>query len=328
MGISFNVIIILCALLIEVAFGYPVALFRRVQHPVIWMGALLSRLESRLNRSSMPEGRRRLNGLLALAALLVASILPVLVLQYLVVWLLPSIVALALLALLASTLIAQRSLYDHVAAVADALDRHGLEGGRAAVAQIVGRDTEALDAAGVARAGIESLAENFSDGVVAPCVWGALLGLPGMAAYKAVNTADSMIGQLTPRYAAIGWAAAKLDDALNLPASRLAALWIALAALFHRDANFKDALTTMWRDAKLHRSPNAGWPEAAMAGALQLKLTGPRSYHGTPTADAWIGEWCSEATAADIRRALGLYRTACAVQIGMLGLLALFIALP
>jgi adenosylcobinamide-phosphate synthase len=327
MGISFNVIIILCALLIEVAFGYPVALFRRVQHPVIWMGALLSRLESRLNRSSMPEGRRRLNGLLALAALLVASILPVLVLQYLVVWLLPSIVALALLALLASPLIAQRSLYDHVAAVADALDWQGLEGGRAAVTQIVGRETGALDAGGVARAGIESLAENFSDGVVAPCVWGALLGLPGMATHKAVNTADSMIGHLTPRYAAIGWAAAKLDDALNLPASRLAALWIALAALFHHDANFTDALTTMWRDAKLHRSPNAGWPEAAMAGALHLKLAGPRSYHGTITADAWIGEGCSEATAADIRRALGLYRTACAVQIAVLGLLALLIAL-
>jgi adenosylcobinamide-phosphate synthase len=327
MGMSFNFVTVLCALLIEAAFGFPVALFRRVQHPVMWMGALLDRLENRLNQPSMPEARRRLNGLLALAALLAASVLPALALQYAVLSLLPSIVALALLAVLASTLIAQASLYDHVAAVADALERQGLEGGREAVAKIVGRDTGALDVAGVARAGIESLAENFSDGVVAPCVWGALLGLPGMAAYKTVNTADSMIGHLTERHAAFGFAAANLDDALNLPASRLAALWLALAALFHRDASLRDALATVRRDAKRHRSPNAGRPEAAMAGALGLKLAGPRSYHGTLTEDAWIGDGRSEASAADIRRALRLYRTACAVQIAVLGLVALLIVL-
>lgn len=327
MSMSFNIVIVLCAALIEAAFGYPDPLFRRIKHPVIWMGALLDRLERRLNQTSMPEATRRLNGLLALAALLVASVLPALLLQYVVLSLLPSIVALVLLALLASTLIAQASLHDHVAAVADALDRRGLEAGREAVAKIVGRDTGALDVAGIARSAIESLAENFSDGVVAPCFWGALLGLPGMAAYKAVNTADSMIGHLNPRYAAFGFTAAKLDDALNLPASRLAALWIALAALLHRDASFEAALATVRRDANRHRSPNAGWPEAAMAGALRLKLAGPRSYHGTLTEDAWIGEGRSEATVADIRRALGLYRTACAVQIAALGLLALLIAL-
>ena len=327
MGMLFNFVTVLCALLIEAAFGYPVALFRRVQHPVMWMGALLDRLENRLNQPSMPEARRRLNGLLALAALLAASVLPALMVQCAVLSLLPSLLALALLAVLASTLIAQASLYDHVAAVADALDRQGLEAGRAAVAKIVGRDTGTLDGEGVARAGIESLAENSSDGVVAPCLWGALLGLPGMAAYKAVNTADSMIGHLTERHAAFGWAAAKLDDALNLPASRLAALWLALAALFHRDASTKDAFATVLRDAKRHRSPNAGWPEAAMAGALHLKLAGPRTYPGTLTEDAWIGEGSSAASAADIRRALRLYRTACAVQIAVLGLVALLIAL-
>jgi len=327
MGLSFNVLTVFCVALIEGAFGYPVSVFRRIQHPVMWMGALLHRLESRLNRPSMPEARRRLNGLIALGALLLASVLPALALQYLAVSLLPSVLALALLAILASTLIAQASLYDHVAAVSDALDQSGLDSGREAVAKIVGRDVGALDAAGVARAAIESLAENFSDGIVAPCVWGALLGLPGMAAYKAVNTADSMIGHLTERHAAFGFAAAKLDDALNLPASRLAALWIALAALLHRDASIEGALAAVRRDAKLHRSPNAGWPEAAMAGALQLKLAGPRFYHGTPTEDAWIGQGSSEATGADIRRALALYRTACTVQLAMLGLLALLIAL-
>ncbi len=207
----------------------------------------------------------------------------------------------------ASTLIAARSLYEHVTAVADALEAGGVEAGREAVAKIVGRDTGDLDEAGVARAAIESLAENFSDGVVAPCVWGLLLGLPGMAAYKATNTADSMIGHRTERHAAFGWAAAKLDDLLNLPASRLAALWLALAAAVRGDASVKAAFATIRRDARKHRSPNAGWPEAAMAGALGLKLSGPRVYHGTETDDAWIGDGASEVTAADIRRALALY---------------------
>jgi adenosylcobinamide-phosphate synthase len=327
MGMSFTLVTILCAALIEAAFGYPAALLARVGHPVMWMGTLLDRLEERLNQPSMPEGTRRLNGLLALAALLAASILAALVLQDALLLLLPILVALVLLAVLASTLIAQQSLYTHVAAVADALDGKGLEAGRVAVAKIVGRDTPSLDVAGVARASIESLAENFSDGVVAPCFWGALLGLPGMVAYKAVNTADSMIGHVTERHAAFGFAAAKLDDALNLPASRLAALWLAIAALFHADASMSAALATVRKDAKRHRSPNAGWPEASMAGALDLKIAGPRTYHGTLTDDAWIGEGSSAASAADIRRALALYKTACAVQIAVLGLLAVLIAL-
>ena len=167
------------------------------------------------------------------------------------------------------------------------------------------------------------MAENFSDAVVAPCLYGAVLGLPGMAAYKAVNTANSMVGHLTPRYAAFGWASAKFDDLLNLPASRLAASWLILAALLQNGTSAKRALATVRKDARHHRSPNAGWPEAAMAGALGIMLAGPRSYHGAMTDDAWIGEGRSEATAEDIRRALRLYRTACAIEIGALGLLAL-----
>ena len=174
----------------------------------------------------------------------------------------------------------------------------------------------------VARSAIESLAENFSDAVVAPMMWGALLGLPGMVAYKAINTADSMIGHRTPRHEAFGYAAAKVDDVVNLPASRLAAFFLALAALFHDDADFHRAVETVRRDADTHRSPNAGWPEAAMAGALDLRLSGPRVYHGALTEDEWIGEGRSEATAAEIRRALALYKTACTVQIVALGLLA------
>jgi adenosylcobinamide-phosphate synthase len=327
MTVTFNLFIVLGALLIEAAFGYPAFVFRRIAHPVVWMGALLGTLDRRLNQNSMPEERRRLNGLIALAALLTATILPALALQIVLLRLLPNGLAILVLAVLASTLIAQASLYTHVKVVADALQARGLGGGREAVAQIVGRDVGRLDAAGVARAAIESLAENFSDGVVAPVFWGALGGLPGIAAYKAANTADSMIGHLSPRHRAFGRGAAKLDDLLNLPASRLAALWLILAALLHRDADAGAALATVRKDASRHRSPNAGWPEAAMAGALGLKLSGPRAYVGKPTEDAWIGTNRSVATVADMRRALGLYKIACALQIAAYGLLTLLIAL-
>ena len=180
-------------------------------------------------------------------------------------------------AILASSLIAQRSLYEHVARVADALERDGLDAGRRAVSQIVGRDPDALDEAGVARAAIESLAENFSDGVVAPVFWLAVGGLAGGAAYKAINTADSMIGHRTPRHEDFGFAAARLDDLVNLPASRLAALLIVLAS---GASARRTPGRAVWRDARKHRSPNAGWPEAAMAGALGLSLAGPRVYGG------------------------------------------------
>jgi adenosylcobinamide-phosphate synthase len=326
MSLSFNFVTVLCAGLIEAGFGYPARLFDRIRHPVMWIGTLLERLERHLNDPSLPEAERRRNGWVALALLLAATALPAFLLQYAVLQL-PAPLALVILACLASTLIAQRSLYEHVAAVADALDEGGIEAGRDAVARIVGRDTSALDEAGVARSAIESLAENFSDGVVAPVLWGAVLGLPGMVAYKAINTADSMIGHRTPRHEAFGFAAAKVDDAVNIPASRLAAFFLAVAALFHDDADFHRAVETVRRDADAHRSPNAGWPEAAIAGALGLKLSGPRVYHGALTDDEWIGEGREEANSGDIRRALGLYKTACTVQIAALGLLAVLIAL-
>jgi adenosylcobinamide-phosphate synthase len=326
MCLSFNAVTVLCALLIEAGFGYPASLLDRIKHPVMWMGALIDSLDRRLNRPNMQEPTRRRNGWIALLLLLTASVLPAIALQVIMLQL-PGPIALVVLACLASTLIAQKSLYQHVAAVADALDAHGLAAGRKAVAEIVGRDTRILDESGVARSAIESLAENFSDGVVAPSFWGVLLGLPGMVAYKAINTADSMIGHRTPRHQAFGYASAKVDDVVNLPASRLAALWIALAAWFHDDADVRRALETVRKDAHRHRSPNAGWPEAAMAGALGLKLSGPRVYHGALTDEEWIGEGKEEASAADIRRALGVYKTACTLQIAALGVLAFLISL-
>jgi adenosylcobinamide-phosphate synthase len=326
MCLSSNAVIVLCALLIETGFRYPASLLDRIKHPVVWMGALIESLDRRLNHPSLQEAERRRNGWIALGLLLAATVLPAVAVQFIILQLAGPI-ALVILACLASTLIAQRSLYEHVAAVANALDAGGLEAGRKAVAQIVGRDTRILDESGVARSAIESLAENFSDGVVAPSFWGVLLGLPGMVAYKTINTADSMIGHRTPRHEAFGQASAKVDDVVNLPASRLAALWIALAARFHDDADVRGALMTVRKDSHRHRSPNAGWPEAAMAGALGLKLSGPRVYHGALTDEDWIGEGREEASAADIRRALGVYKTACTLHIAALGLLAFLISL-
>ncbi|MGC2786167.1 MAG: CobD/CbiB family cobalamin biosynthesis protein, partial [Roseiarcus sp.] len=207
----------------------------------------------------------------------------------------------------------QRSLASHVSAVADGLDA-GLEEGRCAVAKIVGRNPDVLDESGVARAAIESLAENFSDGVVAPILWIAFGGLVGGALYKAINTADSMIGHRDERYKAFGWAAARLDDLVNLPASRLAALWLILAAVLTSGASAREAARALWRDAPHHRSPNAGWPEAAMAGALGIKLAGPRVYGETLVDDAFMGAGRREADAADVRRALRLYRRACVIE--------------
>ena len=211
----------------------------------------------------------------------------------------------------------------HVEAVADALEWDGLEGGRKAVSMIVGRDPENLDEAGVSRAAIESLSENFSDGVVAPAFWLAVAGLPGAAVYKAVNTADSMIGHRTPRHEAFGWASARFDDLINLPASRLTALLIVGAAWSLEDADADASWRAVRRDARKHRSPNAGWPEAAMAGALGLALAGPRSYGGVLVEDALMGEGGRrEASAADIRRALRIYRRADALLIALVGLVA------
>ena len=275
------------------------------------MGRWLAGLDEIMNRPAHGFAARRAAGVLALLVYL-ASV-------GLVAWLavralLPlGPAGFVALALLAASLPAQRSLAAHVGAVADGLDA-GLDEGRRAVAKIVGRNPEALDGPGVARAAIESLAENFSDGVVAPILWIGLGGLVGGALYKAINTADSMIGHKDERYAAFGWAAARLDDLVNLPASRLAALWLTLAAALTPGASAPDAARAVWRDASHHRSPNAGWPEAAMAGALGLKLAGPRVYGRTLVDDAFMGEGRRDSGAADIRRALRLYKTACVIE--------------
>lgn len=303
------------SLVAELVVGYPDRVVRGIGHPVIWMGALIAVLEKRLNQPNWTFAQRRAAGLLCLASLLLATILPAIALQ---IWLPALPFGMILLAILASSLLAQRSLHDHVAAVAAALERSGIEGGRAAVSKIVGRDPEHLDEAAVCRAAVESLAENFSDAVVAPAIWLGIGGLPGGVAYKAVNTADSMIGHRNARYAAFGWAAARLDDLVNLPASRLSALLIVAAAFALPGASGRRAWATVWRDAKNHRSPNAGWPEAATAGALGLSIAGPRAYGGVISTDSPMGEGGRrELVAADIRAALRLYWVADALLLGL-----------
>src|SRR6478609_10166572 len=315
-----TVTLTLAALLIDAVVGYPDRLVRSIGHPVSWIGRLIGALERYCNRDPTEPVQRRALGIITLLLVVTVVAVAAFVIERGLLLLPFGVIGVAFLA---SALIAQRSLHEHVADVADALEKTGAEGGREAVSHIVGRDTGALDEAGVARAAIESLAENFSDGVVAPVFWMLIAGLPGAAVYKAINTADSMIGHRSPRYQAFGWSAARLDDLVNLPASRLSALLIIAAAAVTKSASASGAWRAVRRDAGRHRSPNAGYPEAAMAGALGLALAGPRVYGGALVDDAFMGDGRREAEAADIRRALALYRTADAVLIVLLGVLVL-----
>jgi adenosylcobinamide-phosphate synthase len=313
------------AVLIELCCGYPATLHRAIGHPVTWIGCLIAWLDRALNRETAAPQARRVAGVATLLILLAIVGALAFLIQSALLRLPFGILAAALLA---STLVAQRSLHRHVADVAAALETGGVAAGRQAVAHIVGRDTQALDAAGVARAAIESLAENFSDAIVAPVFWMAIGGLPGALLYKAINTADSMIGHRTPRYEAFGWAAARIDDLVNLPAARLSAFLLVAATALSRDGSAGAAWRAVRRDAGKHRSPNAGYPEAAMAGALGLSLAGPRVYGGALVDDAFMGDGRREAEAADIRRALALYRIADGILIAVLGVVALALTAP
>ncbi|MGA0614545.1 adenosylcobinamide-phosphate synthase CbiB [Paracoccus sp. KR1-242] len=300
----------LVALLIDAAIGWPDALYRRISHPVVWIGALIAWLDRRLNRG----GHKIMRGALAVAVTLGVTIAPTLLL----VRLLGDLpLGPVLLGVLAWPLVAARSLHDHVAAVARPLQQGDMAQARQAAAMIVGRDLSD-DPAPIARAALESLAENSSDGIIAPLFWAAMAGLPGIAAYKAINTLDSMIGHMSPRHALFGRVAARLDDVVNLPASRLT------GALFVLASGSRRAFRVMWRDARRHRSPNAGWPEAAMAGALDIRLSGPRSYHGIESVEPWLNPGASDPDAADLGRGLTLYRHM--VLLAGLGLVLLLLA--
>ena len=261
--------ILAIALALDAVFGEPRLIWDRLAHPAVLMGRLVGAADQRFNRGKS----RKLRGSLVTLGLLSVGLG--------IGWVIHILPDLGLVEIIAvAILVAQKSLVEHVHAVATAL-RRSVPEGRAAVAMIVGRDTAAMDSPQIARAAIESAAENLSDGVVAPVFWYLVLGLPGLVAYKLINTADSMIGHRTPRYRDFGWASARLDDVLNLIPARLTALMIALTH------GWVDPAPVL-RDAPKHRSPNAGWPESAMAPVLNVALSGPRSYNGVRKEYPWV----------------------------------------
>ncbi|MET4592898.1 MULTISPECIES: adenosylcobinamide-phosphate synthase CbiB [unclassified Sphingomonas] len=292
----------LIALALDAAFGWPERLYRRIGHPVGAIAAIIGALEKTLNRPSWPDATRRIAGIATLAITLAVTG----GIAWGATWLLTTYLgayAWIGIGLLAAPGLAQRSLNDHVAPIAAALGKGDVQGARIAVGKIVGRDTDRLDSAGIARAGIESLAESFCDGIVAPLFWLLVGGLPGLWIYKAINTADSLIGHREPRWRAFGWASARIDDLANWIPARISGALLCLAG--------PGGWHVMRRDARKHASPNAGWPEAAMAGVLDLRLAGPVSYDGVTQLKPWIGSGRPAATAADIARALQVYRRAC-----------------
>ena len=314
--------IVIAALAFDALIGDPDWLWRRPGHPVAWIGALIGVLDRGLNREDRSQQQRKTAGITGTAAMVVLSAAAGILVQTTVQQLPMGNLAVALIA---SIFIAQRSLYQHVAWVRLAFAEGGLAGARKAVARIVGRDPEQLDEAGICRAAIESCAENFSDGVVAPVFWLALLGLPGLIAYKTINTADSMIGHRTERYKSFGWAAARLDDLVNLVPARLSALLLASTAPI-AGGTISTSLRVVRRDASRHRSPNAGWPESAMAGALGVALAGPRRYATHMVEDPFLNaEATSRIVPDDIGRALDLYAAACVIEAAGYAALALVV---
>lgn len=302
----------LIAVGLDLAIGWPARLYAVIGHPVTWLGALINLLDRKMNRDGDNFARRKAAGVAAMLICVGVVGGVALALQSIGTgW-----GAIVIGGVFAWPLIALRAMHEHVAAVAKPLIAKDLPAARYAVSMIVGRETRDLDTPAIARAGLESLAENTSDGIVAPLFWGVVFGLPGIAIYKAINTLDSMIGHRTARFDAFGWASARLDDLVNLPASRLTGLMF--AAVSGRPAQ---ALVAIWQDAAKHRSPNAGWPEAAMAAALQVRLSGPRVYADHIADEPWIHPAGADPVAADLSRGLALYTRA--MILGIVALVAL-----
>ncbi len=303
---------LLVGLLIDALCGWPAWLFERISHPVTWVGRLIDGFERTLNHGR--PLRRVAMGAATVIIVLGVALAPAVIAQFLLPagplgWLIGGIIA--------WPLIAARSLHDHVKAVADPLEQGDTEVARVEVSKIVGRDPASLDTAAISRASIESLAENCSDGVVAPIFWGVVAGLPGIVAYKVINTLDSMIGHRDERFEFFGKFAARLDDLVNLIPARLTALFFALAA----GPKAIHCMRVTLRDAWNHRSPNAGWPESAVAGALDIRLSGPRKYADRVVDEPWLNAGAKDPDATEIFAALSLYK--CSLAIFALVLLGL-----
>lgn len=311
--------LLVLALALDVYLGDMNFIFRFLKHPVVWIGDLITFFDKRLNRSERSDTNRMVRGFVVVVMVtgicfLIGNAVAWFGQNYPFGW--------ALELFLTVSLVAQRSLFTYVRAVGVALKNGGLSAGREAVSHIVGRDPDQLDKHGVSRAAIESCAENFGDGVVAPVFWYVLFGFPGLLVYKAVNTMDSMIGHKSDKYLYFGFAAARLDDILNIIPARLAGVWIIIASLFIPFCYPLKGLKVMFRDARKHRSPNAGWPEGAMAGVLDIALAGPRKYREGQVNDPWVGDGRAQTDHQDIRRALQVYAGACVVNVVFVALIA------
>ncbi len=313
-----SLLLFVIAMVLEACFSNFQFIFRYFQHPIVTIGKFISFLDNKLNRLKRSERDRAIRGFISVVIVTSAAIS----FGYVIMWLSANhpfgwIVELLLLVIF----LAGRELYNAVNDVRNALDIGNIEKSRSAVSEIVGRDTALLDQYGIGRAAIESLAENFADAVIAPTFWYILFGFPGLLVSKAINTMDSMIGYKTEKYKAFGMSAARLDDILNLIPARLAGGIIVLAAIFVPKANPIKAFFAMLRDSSKHRSLNAGWPEAAMAGALDIALAGPRRYSSGRIEDSWMGNGSARVTTLDIAKALYVYLIACLINLGLILLL-------
>ncbi|UVC11558.1 cobalamin biosynthesis protein [Rhizobium sp. TH2] len=323
----YTLYVLFLALLVDRAVGDPESAWSRIPHPVVLFGRAVGFCERQFNHRGLSERDRRAYGIMAILALLIASVMAGVLMSRLFVY--ASFFGVVAEIIVVAVLLAQKSLVDHVGAVAQALRKEGIVGGRRAVSMVVGRDPNTLDRAGVCRAAIETLAENFSDGVVAPALFYAVFGLPGLFAYKMLNTADSMIGHMTPRYRQFGWASAKLDDIANWPAARLSAVLIALGTWFRRGKpSARQSISVALRDHGLHRSPNSGWPESAMAGSLDIALAGPRTYAGEEVMEPMQNSAGRKNIGpTDIDSAIEVFWAACSIFTVLVPMTALFFIL-
>lgn len=322
-----NALALALAIIVDAVFGEPNWLWKRVPHPVVLMGHLIGWLDRRMNHQQHTPFRQKRAGITALIRVIFVVAALSIGLLALADWVHPGL-AFLITVLLGAVLLAQRSLHDHVEAVRSPLADGDLPAARQALSMIVGRNTEDLDESGVARAALESLAENHSDGVIAPAFWMLIGGLPGIALYKAINTADSMIGYKTDRHRHFGWAAAKLDDLVNFLPARLSVGLIMLSVAITSLAGQKGAFAwpdwvKIRQDAPTHASPNAGWPEASYASALGIALGGPRTYpNGTVEAPYINDAGRKHLDAGDIRKGLAQFRATCAATLLVVVLIA------
>tara|TARA_R110002126_G_scaffold116805_3_gene256373 strand:- start:2139 stop:3104 length:966 start_codon:yes stop_codon:yes gene_type:complete len=317
---DWHLYILLAAIIIDALIGDPDWIWRKVPHPVVYFGYGINFADNYLNRDHWSAHVRKRNGALAILVLLFISIIVgntmLLLLSGFGFW------GLMIEAVLVSIFIAQKSLSDHIKRVIIPLSKGDIEGVRYAVSMIVGRDPKQLDQSGVCRASIESLSENFSDGVVAPIFWYAVFGLPGILAYKMLNTADSMIGHMNVKYQDFGWASAKLDDLANWAPARLSAVLIVLANFMRSKKSGIQSARIALTDAGMHRSPNAGWPEAAMAGGLNIVLAGPRKYQGYFVNDSYMNpSGRLHLSYQDLSSALKIFWRSCVILLVFVGLL-------